>query len=84
VHWHLQTTRQSWTSAELRLRYLDSELTSGEQTLQVYFSSTGSAPFTGLPSISNPLNNTISTTITQPGYYFVGSAPDLIFADDFE
>lgn len=84
VHWQLQTTRQSWTSAELRLRYLDSELTSGEQTLQVYFSSTGSAPFTGLPSISNPLNNTISTTITQPGYYFVGSAPDLIFADDFE
>ena len=84
VHWQLQTTRQNWTSAELRLRYLDSELTSGEQTLQVYFSSTGNAPFTGLPSISNPLNNTISTTITQPGYYFVGSAPDLIFADDFE
>ena len=84
VHWQLQTTRQNWTTAELRVRYLDSELTGSEQAMQVYYSPTGNAPFTPQPSITRLANNTIRATITQPGYYFIGSAPDLIFADGFE
>ena len=74
VHWQLQTTRQNWTSAELRLRYLDSELTSGEAGMQVFYSPDGNAPFSPLPSIANPFDNTVSAIISQAGYFFIGSA----------
>lgn len=74
VHWQLQTTRQNWTSAELRWRYLDSELTSGEAGMQVYYSPDGNAPFSPLPSIANPFDNTVSAIISQAGYFFIGSA----------
>ncbi|TAH46091.1 MAG: hypothetical protein EYC71_04925 [Gammaproteobacteria bacterium] len=84
VHWQLQTTRQNWTAAELRLRYLDSELFNNESGLQIHFSPNGNAPFTPLPSTTNRRNNTISANITQVGYYFIGSDSDVIFADGFE
>lgn len=84
VRWRLQTNRQDWTGAELKLKYLDSELTNGESGLQLQFSANGNAPFTPLPSITNRRNNTISATITQPGYYFIGTDPDLIFANGFD
>jgi hypothetical protein len=84
AYWRVQTNRQNWTSAELRLRYLDSELAAGEQAMQVYYSPTGNAPFMPLPSITSASNNTIRATITEPGYFFIGTASDLIFADDFE
>jgi hypothetical protein len=84
VSWRLQTNRQNWTSAELRLRYLDSELSGSEQAMQVYYSTNGNTPFTPLPSTTRLANNTITATITQAGYYYIGRASDLIFADDFE
>ena len=87
VAWRLQTTRQNWTAAELRLRYLTSELLIGnENALQVVYSPTGTAPFTPLTSVVNPLDNTISANITQAGFYFLGQQllPPLIFADGFE
>jgi hypothetical protein len=87
ISWRLQTTRQDWTTAELRLRYLDRELLIGnENALQIVFSPNGSAPFTPLPSVVNPLDNTISANITQAGFFFIGQRelPPLIFADGFE
>ena len=86
VSWHLQTTRQNWTSAELRLRYLTSELLiDDENTMQIVYSSSGTAPFTRLESVVNSLDNTISANITQPGFLFLGQqvVPPL-FADGFE
>lgn len=85
VHWQIQTTRQNWTSAEVRFRYLDSELTiANENALQILFSPTGTAPFTALPSVVNPQNNTISAHISQAGFFYLGQAPNLIFADGFQ
>jgi hypothetical protein len=87
VSWGIQTTRQNWTSAELRLRYLNSELLiANENALQIVFSPNGSAPFTPLPSVVNPLDNTITANITQAGFFFIGQRelPPLIFADGFE
>jgi hypothetical protein len=87
VSWRLQTTRQGWTSAELRLRYLTSELAVGnENQLQIVFSPNGSAPFTPLDSVVNPLDNTITANITQAGFFFIGQRPlaDPIFASGFE
>jgi hypothetical protein len=48
--------------------------------------SNGSAPFTSLVSQLNPQNNTISATITQPGFLCIGQRdlPDPIFDDRFE
>jgi hypothetical protein len=87
VAWRLLTTRQNWTAAELRLRYLTSELLIGnENALQIVYSPTGAAPFTPLASVVNPLDNTISANITQAGFFFLGQQvlPPLIFADGFE
>jgi hypothetical protein len=87
VSWGIQTTRQNWTSAELRLRYLNSELLiANENALQIVFSPNGSAPFTPLPSVVNPLDNTITANITQAGFFFLGQRelPPLIFANGFE
>jgi len=83
VSWQLQTTRQGWTSAEVKVRYLDSELTvTDESSLELVFSPTGSAPFAPLPSVVNPLDNTISTTIPQAGFLYLRDFS--IFANDFE
>jgi hypothetical protein len=87
VSWRLQTSRQNWTSAEVTVRYLGSELLIGnENALELVFSPTGAAPFTPLASIVNPLNNTISAHITQPGFLYIGqrTLPPDIFADGFE
>ena len=87
VSWRLQTTRQNWTSAEVRVRYLDSELQIGnENLLQLVFSPNGSAPFTPLPSVVNPVDNTISANITAPGFLYIGQRPlpPEIFANGFE
>lgn len=50
------------------------------------FSPNGSAPFTPLVSQLNPQNNTISASITQPGFLYIGQRelPDPIFDDHFE
>jgi hypothetical protein len=84
--WRLQTTRQSWSSAELRLHYVTNELVVGnENLLQLVFSPNGVAPFTPIDSVVNPLDNTISANITQAGFFFLGERPlDPIFANDFE
>jgi len=86
VSWRLQTNRQSWTAAEVTVRYLDSELLAAENALELVFSPNGSAPFTPLASQVNPQNNTISATITQPGFLYIGQRelPDPIFDDRFE
>jgi hypothetical protein len=87
VSWRLQTTRQNWTSAEVRVRYLDSELQiSNESLLQLVYSPNGSAPFTPLPSVVNPLDNTLSANISGPGFLYIGqrTLPPDIFADGFE
>jgi hypothetical protein len=74
VSWHLMTTRQNWTSAEVTLRYLDSELlVSAESQLQLYFSSDGNPPFVPLTSIVNPLDNTISANVVQSGFFYLGT-----------
>ena len=83
VSWRVETTRQDWTSAEVMLRYLETELLAGNESgLLLAFSPTGDPPFAPLPSVVNPLNNTISAHITEAGYLFIGSAE--IFADGFE
>jgi len=87
VHWQIQSTRASWTSAEVRFRYLDSELSIGnENTLELVYSADGAAPFTPLISVVNPQDNTISANITQSGFLYLGERelPPLIFADGFE
>ena len=71
----------------MRLRYLTSELLIGnENALQVVYSPTGAAPFTPLASVVNPLDNTVSASITQAGFFFLGQQvlPALIFADGFD
>ena len=87
VSWQLQTTRQNWTSAEVTVRYLDSELQIvDEDTLALFFSSNGNAPFIPLTSVVNPLDNTISAHITEPGFVYIGlgEPSDVLFADSFE
>lgn len=87
VHWRIQSTRQNWTSAEVRVRYLDSELTIGDESaLQLMFSTNGAAPFTALTSVVNPSDNTVSANITQSGYLYLGQGPQTaaIFANSFE
>ncbi len=85
VSWRLQTSRQDWTSAEVKVRYLDGELLiESESALELVFSPTGAAPFTPLTSIVNPLNNTISAHITQPGFLYIGQRANAIFANGFE
>jgi len=83
VQWRIQTTRQNWTSAEVRFRYLDSELRlANENALQILFSPTGMEPFKPLASVVNPLNNTISTNINQPGFFYLGQGtPNPVVAD---
>jgi hypothetical protein len=87
VSWRLQSSRQNWTSAEVTVRYLDSELLIGnENALQLVYSPNGSAPFTPLPSVVNPLDNTVSANISGPGFLYIGqrTLPPEIFADGFE
>lgn len=85
VGWRLETNRAFWTSAEVQLRYLNSELqVSDENALQVLFSATGSGPFVILPSTVNPSNNTILSTITEAGYLFIGQKNETILSDSFE
>jgi len=86
VAWRIQTTRQNWTTAEVRFRYLDSELFASESALQIVFSPNGLAPYTPLTSVVNPLDNTITANITQSGFFFIGQRvlPPEIFADGFE
>ena len=87
VSWRLETTRVGWISAELRLRYLTSELLVGnESSLQVVYSATGTAPYTSLPSVVNPQDNTITASFSQAGFFFLGlqPPPTLILADGFE
>jgi len=88
VSWQLQTTRQNWTTAEVMVRYLDSELlVLVENVAQLFFSPDGSPPFTTLASTVNPATNTISATITQPGFLYIGIAEgvdDDVFSDRFE
>lgn len=81
VHWQIQSTRQNWTAAEVRVRYLDSELSAvGENALKLVFSPTGAAPFEMLNSVVNPRDNTISANISQPGFLYLRVAP-LVFAN---
>ncbi|MCB1590299.1 MAG: FG-GAP repeat protein, partial [Xanthomonadales bacterium] len=85
--WRLQTTRENWSNAELRLRYLDSELLiDNENRLQIVFSVDNAEPFIPLPSIVNPNDNSITALISEPGFYYIGEGelPDGIFANDFE
>ena len=83
VSWRIETTRQDWTSAEVKVRYLDDELAAAdENALMLVFSPTGSAPFTLLNSVTNPHRNTISADIPQAGFLYVGDAS--VFADGFE
>jgi hypothetical protein len=86
VSWRLQTTRQNWTSAEVKFRYVDGERLVDENLLQVYFSPDGQAPYSALTSVLNPLDNTITANITQMGFFYLGQGvaqPD-IFANGFE
>lgn len=83
VSWRLQTTRQSWTSAEVRLRYLDSEILTSETALQIVFSPDGQPPFTTLASVVDPVKNTIRANISQPGFLYIGARPE-VFANGFE
>ena len=87
VSWRIQTTRQDWTAAEVRFRYLSSELLTGnENALEIVFAPNVRGPFTRLPSVVNPLDNTITANITQAGFFFIGrrALPDPLFADGFE
>ncbi|MEM1081967.1 MAG: hypothetical protein AAGH65_10340, partial [Pseudomonadota bacterium] len=84
VSWRLQTSRQDWNSAEVTVRYLDSELIlDTEDTLELVFSLDGSGPFIRLASAVNPLNNTINTNISQSGFLYIGDL-ELVFSDGFE
>ena len=84
VSWQLQTTRQDWTSAEVTVRYLDSELLAAESSFELVFSSDGDAPFNVLTSVVNPLDNTISANVDQAGFFYIAGDPDLLFTDSFE
>jgi hypothetical protein len=87
VSWRLQTNRQNWSSAEITVRYLDSELLiANENALQLVFSPTGTAPFTPLLTERNTQNNTLRATITEPGFLYIGEGeiPDELFSDHFE
>jgi hypothetical protein len=87
VSWRVQTTRQNWTAAEVRFRYLTSELlTADENALELVFAPAPTGPFTALPSVVNPLDNTITAQASQAGFFFIGlrARPDPLFGDGFE
>ncbi len=86
VSWQLpRGARFNWTTAEVTFRYLDTELTiANENLLQLIHSVDGNPPFTPLPSVVNPLNNTISATVSEFGFFYLGELDDSIFSDGFE
>jgi hypothetical protein len=68
VSWRLQTTRQNWSGTGLRLRYLESELQVGDETvLRIEVSPTGNAPFTPSVSVANTADNTVTSAIDKEG-----------------
>ncbi len=87
VHWQLATARLNWSQAQVRFRYTDEELTTPlEERLQLIFSPNGMAPFTPLVSIVDSPTNTISATVDELGYFYLGQrqlAED-VFSDGFE
>ena len=88
VSWRLQTNRQNWTPAGVRVRYLASELLiADELRLVLVFSPTGGPPFTPLPgSVVDPDRNVVSAVAAQQGYFFLGQQPrpDPLFGNGFE
>lgn len=83
VAWRVQTTRTGWSSAEVRLRWLESELLFDEQSLTLYFSPDNVSPYRPLDTIINPLDNTATAIITEPGYLVLGRR-DAMFGNGFE
>lgn len=82
VSWRLQTTRQGWGEAEVRFKYLDSELLAPEASLQIVFSPTGLPPYTTLPSVVEAATNLVTAVVSQSGYFYLAERP--IFGDGFE
>ena len=84
VSWQLSTERQFWSTAEVKFRYLDSELlVTDEPLLQLYHSSDGNEPFTPLTSVVNALDNTVTANVDELGFFFLG-IDDVVFTDGFE
>ncbi|MEM7705284.1 MAG: choice-of-anchor D domain-containing protein [Pseudomonadota bacterium] len=76
VHWQLQTNRGAWSGAELTFRYIDAELlTADESALLMVHAPAADGPYTVLPSIVNPIDNTISVIVDELGFFFVTEAP---------
>jgi len=76
VHWQIKSNRKGWSGAEVRVRYRTSELTiTDESRLQLVYSANGSAPFTPLTSVVNPLDNTVSAIINAPGFLYLKARP---------
>jgi hypothetical protein len=86
VSWQVESSRINWTSAEVKFRYVDSEITIGDEGhLRLMYSANGTAPFTPLNSVVNSLDNTISAVVTQLGFFYLGEFnPNLLFVDGFE
>lgn len=75
VHWQLQSSRIDWSGAELVFRYTDGQLlTSDEAALQIVAAPGPSGPYTILPSVVNPDDNTLSVVVDQLGYFFITEA----------
>ncbi|MEM9532351.1 MAG: hypothetical protein AAGA23_15655 [Pseudomonadota bacterium] len=85
VFWEVSTNRLDWTNVEIQFRYVDQELLPGvtEGQLQLVHSADGSAPFTALDSVVNPLNNTITAVVEELGFFYL-QVPEDIFASGFE
>ena len=84
VSWELSAIGPGLNDAEVKFRYVDSELqTNDESLLQLYHSSDGNAPFTPLPSVVNALDNTVTANVDELGFFFLG-IDDVVFMDGFE
>lgn len=87
VSWEVATNRTGWTAAEVEFRYLESEISAGdEDSLQLYYSADGAAPFRPLVSCVDPLSNTISAIVSETGFFFIGELvqDNVVFASSFE
>ncbi len=75
VYWQIQTNRSGWSDAELTFRYTDAELfTEDENALQMVRAPAANGPYTALPSIVNPDDNTISVVVDEFGFFYVTEA----------
>ncbi|MFK7955462.1 MAG: hypothetical protein AB8B96_05145 [Lysobacterales bacterium] len=87
VYWEISSDRFNFGAVGIAFRYLESEvLAASEEDLRLFTSTLVDGPYTEIPATVDSQRNTLSTTVNQLGYFFIGQGPrsDALFADSFE